>query len=457
MIRGLALVLKSNRPLVCLLSLLLVACGASGPEAAANPERVILVVVDTLRRDALAVYGGKTPTPNSDALARRGQVFSNALASYHQTSMSMGSLFTGRTPSIEFGSLERPLFWTGETWCGMTRFSSERGDETCVPETLPTLAERLRTVGYETIGIASNQFLYEPSGFSRGFDTWVEVGEHPPKKGAIERFEIQHGPQTRHAAFVNEAVSEVLSRRNSDRFFLYVHFMDVHDYGFTRDATGAAPSPVRDYGRAVARLDDAFGVLVDRLEADGLLEDALVVLTSDHGERLDEAHAIAGRPGHVGNPSFQELLEVPLIVAPATALDANAPVRTEDVHRLILEAVGAEDPPASDLRPDELLLSETEYRTYLDGRFKSVVRRRDGYHHLFDLDADPDERRDLAGQRPEIADVHRARVDELSERMSSRKVVLERISAEARARLEALGYALEPGQAPEPAATQPGS
>ena len=77
--------------------MLLLACA---PEPT-PPQRIVLVVVDTLRRDALGCYGAPQPTPHIDALARRGQRFERALASYHQTSMSMAALFTGRTPSIE--------------------------------------------------------------------------------------------------------------------------------------------------------------------------------------------------------------------------------------------------------------------------------------------------------------------------------------------------------------------
>ena len=58
------------------------------------PERIILIVVDTLRRDHVSVYGPRVSTPQIDALAKRGQVFSDLTAAYHQTTMSMAGLFT---------------------------------------------------------------------------------------------------------------------------------------------------------------------------------------------------------------------------------------------------------------------------------------------------------------------------------------------------------------------------
>jgi arylsulfatase A-like enzyme len=408
----------------------LTACGGTRDAKAPPPERVVLVVVDTLRRDHLGCYGSANPTPNIDALAARGQRFSNYTAAFHQTSMSMGALFTGRTPSLEFNRVERPLFWNSSTWCGLNRFAA-KGDDLCLPPTLPTLAEALREAGYRTIGIASNQFLYEPSGFSRGFDDWVEVGKKPEADGALARLKLPDASKTRYFGPVNRAALEALDRRESDRFFLYVHYMDVHDYGNT--ASGR-------YAKGVRSVDWAVGDLLAALAERELLEGAVVILTSDHGERLGERHAVPGKPGHTGNPSFQEVLAVPLIVAPATRRDPAVFLRTQDLFGLILEIVGGVAETDADLQADELYLSETEYRTYLHGRWKSAVRRSDGQTLLFDLEADPGEQRDVAGEHPEVAERHRARTDELSERLSARRAVLERLSEDDRERLRALGY-----------------
>ena len=65
---------------------------------------------------------------------------------------------------------------------------------------MPTLAEALRDAGYWTIGVASNQFLYEPSGFSRGFDDWVEVDDRPPVAGAASRRNLANAHQLAHLA-----------------------------------------------------------------------------------------------------------------------------------------------------------------------------------------------------------------------------------------------------------------
>jgi arylsulfatase A-like enzyme len=419
----------------CALALLAagaLACdGRSRGKSEAPPERLILILVDTLRRDYLSCYGSANPTPNIDALAARGQRYTNFTASFHQTSMSMGTLFTGKTPSIEFNRVERPLFWNSSSWCGLNRFAKKGEEDLCIPPSVPTLAESVRDAGYWTIGIATNQFLYEPSGFSRGFEDWVEVGKKPPTMGPLARFTLPDASKTRFFGLVNRAALEAVDRRPNDRFFLYVHYMDVHDYG----RRGVLP-----YAKAVTSVDWAIGDLLAELDHRKLLDAAVVIVTSDHGERLRERHAVRGKPGHTGNPSFQEVLEVPLIIAPAIDRDPDAFLRTQDLFHVIQEIAGAHSPPSPELADDELFLTETQYRTYLRGRWKSALRREDGALYLFDLEGDPGETRDVAAANPDVVAAHRRRIDELGEALSARRAVVERLSDEDRERLQALGY-----------------
>jgi uncharacterized sulfatase len=390
-------------------------------------------VIDTLRRDHLSAYGGKTPTPNLDALAARGQLFQNAVASFHQTSMSMAAIFTGRTPSIESGTPGEPLPWNGTTWCGMARFRTGDADP-CIPRSLPTLGERMREAGYHTIGIASNQFLYEPSGFSRGFDAWVEVDERRPTTGQASRVGVENPWRSRHWTSVQRALEKALDERRSDRFFLYVHYVDVHDWRFQRVS----------YAEAVRTADEAFGHLVARLDAEGLLDGAVVVLTSDHGERLGEAHGIPGEfpnsYGHYGNPSWEEELQVPLIVAPAVFAEPRRLVRTQDLHALLLEIAGRAPEPAADTRPDELFVGEIHYRTYREGRFKTAVQRTTGRAFLYDLEADPDEQNDLSKAHALRVLAHRNRLNELTRELAAAPAPRRELSDEEKGRLRALGY-----------------
>ena len=396
-------------------------------------ERIVLIVVDTLRRDHVSVYGEGDLTPRIDSLAARGQVFTDARAAFHQTTMSMGSLFTGRTPSLETSDPAKSLSWNGDTWCGMARFASGGGGEACIPATLPTLGERMRDAGYWTIGVASNQFMFGAAGFSRGFDDWVEVGS-PDRPIERPREERRHLSELRSWEPVTKAAIAALGRRPRDRFFLFVHFMDVHDYHYTKVA----------YPAAVRVLDSAVGVLLDELEAQDLLEGATVILTADHGERLREVHGLRGRPGHYGNPAFQEVLEIPLIIAPPVVDDPGAPVRTQDLHHLLRTLAGeAHEAHETDweLQPGEHYLSERRFRTYLDGRWKSTVRRRDDRLFLFDLEADPRETVNAAHLHPEVVEAHRRRIDSLTRALAIQTRRGDReLSEQERRTLEALGY-----------------
>jgi arylsulfatase A-like enzyme len=398
-----------------------------------GPERIVFVVIDTLRRDHVSAYGGRVETPNLDALAARGQRFENAVASFHQTSMSMAAIFTGRTPSIETGTPGETLPWNGATWCGLARFRSGE-DDGCVPRSLVTLAERMREAGYGTIGVASNQFLYEPSGFSRGFDDWTEVDERKAATGRASRVGVANPWKSRHWTAVQRGVEQALARRRSDRFFLYVHYVDVHDWRFQKIP----------YAEGVRVADAALGRLLATLGSEGLLEGAVVVVTADHGERLGEAHGIPGEVpnsyGHYGNPSWEEELRVPLIVAPPVFADTKRLVRSQDFHALLLEIAGLAPAPAADTRPDELYVGELHYRTYREGRYKTTVQRSSGRAFLYDLEADPGEQHDLAGSHALRVLAHRNRINELTRELAAAPAPRRELSEDEKERLRALGY-----------------
>ena len=401
----------------------LAACARPAP-----PERIVLVVIDTLRRDALGSYGGQVPTPELDAVAARGVALPGMTSAFHQTTASMAALFTGRTPSLETGDASEPLPWTGETWCGMARFGAPGAP--CIPESLPTLAQRMHDAGYWTIGVLSNELMHAPSGFGRGFDDLVEVGALPEPGTPPWR--------ARSWKRVHAAASSAVDRRLGDRFFLYVHYMDVHDYAERGDA----------YADGVREADAGVGALLAHLEERGLLEGSVVVVTADHGEHLGEKHPPFPNRAlelHYGNPSYEELLAVPLLVSPADAAGKTPPRTTRELHAWLLRLAGAQPDAAKDGEPapDELFVSEAAYRTYRRDGWKSAFDRKLGRAVLFDLGSDPHEQRDLSATRSDVVESHRRRIDELTRELAARGARRAVLSPEERARLSALGY-LEP-------------
>ena len=400
--------------------------------AASRPwKHVFLIVVDTLRRDHVSLYGSAASTPNMERLARNGQVFDAAVSSFHQTTMSTGALFTGRTPSLERADGGR-MHWNGDTWCGLARFAVDETDG-CVPRALPTMAERLSESGYFTLGVVANELIYAPGGYERGFDEWIEIAsEIPPgydANGVIDpSFEAA---RLRVASAVNAALFAALDTRPGDRsLFVYLHYIDVHDHTMNP----------RTYSEMVEKFDDDIGELLDGLEARGLLEQSLLVLTSDHGEALGEIHAVPGNKGHLGNPSFQTLLDVPLITSGVLAEDSSTFVRSQDLFGLILRAVGVEAPPPMDIGRDEQYLSEHAFRTYRQGRWKSTQPRDGGPLVLFDLESDPAESQNVAAGHPEIVTAHQERIKAIASSLASRGEEPARLKPSDEERLRRLGY-----------------
>jgi arylsulfatase A-like enzyme len=412
------------------LLLALLCLAGCGPAADGTPARIVLIVVDTLRADALGDEGGFS-TPNMDALAAAGDVFLQAFGSYYQTPMSMGAMFTGRTPSLEGGDLEDVLPFSRFSWCGLERLR-EKTDRFCIPESVPTLAERMREAGYATIGVTSNLLLFPPHGLHRGFDDWQAIPSWRPREGVAGR-SIEDHKAARAGAAVNRAVEAALDRRTGDHFFLYAHYMDAHDYdAFGREA----------YARGVERADAAIGALLTALEQRGLRKGTVFVLTADHGERLGERHFTPGTISHGGNPSFEEVLRIPLVVSPSRRLDTTRMIRTQDVFGLVLTLAGAEVERPHEHEPahDELFIAEPRYRTYRHGRFKSYVERESGTHVLVDLAADPDETRDVASDHPDVVRSHTARIEALATALSAGDGAHPRTMQEDERRLRALGY-----------------
>ena len=395
-------------------------------------DRVVLIVVDTLRRDHLSLYSGAAETPAIDGLADRGAATPAAHASYHQTTMSMAAMFTGRVPALEWDAGPVPAFTFHRTsWCGMRRFG-KRGDA-CIPASVPTLAAQFQGAGYETLGIASNPLLHAPAGYHRGFDTWQEVG-HLGRIGPGAPPRVLAG--SRDASVVQAAVEDVLGARRTNRFFLYVHFMDAHDWWLAGRPSYVAGVEASDAG--VARL-------LERLEEENLLEGTLVILTADHGEMLPGDPVLVAQQGHFGNPSFEPVLDVPFIVAPAVDLAAaSGVIRTDQFATRILDWAGVSPADEFAIQPilarDETFTSETGWRTYRKGHWKSAWRRDGTTAHLFDLNRG--ESQDLANRHPEILEQHRLRIEAIRSGLGGREPdTTTKLSPEAHELLRALGYA----------------
>jgi hypothetical protein len=127
-------------------------------------------------------------------------------------------------------------------------------------------------------------------------------------------------------------------------------------------------------------------------------------------------------------------------VAPARGGDPDRFLRTQDMFGLLLEIAGVRREASHDLEPDEHYVGEARYRTYRKGRWKSFLRRSDGRHFLYDLEADPLEKSDVAARFPGVTTAHAERIEQLTRSLAASGVPQRELSEAERERLRALGY-----------------
>jgi arylsulfatase A-like enzyme len=437
---------------------------------------VILVSIDTLRPDRLGCYGNPRPTsPNIDSFADQSVFFAEAIAQAPSTLPSHASMFTSLLPEHHGAFFSR---------------------RTPLPASIPTLATELRTAGYRTAAFTGGGQIAPEFGLDRGFDTYeVNLGgsdfesavraglgwlDEDPGKPAflfLHTYEVHHPftpDPTLLAVFDNgydgplpaEISKDLLYRINTDEIAIT-----------DRDLAHI----VAAYDAEIRSVDSAFGRLLAGLGELGLFDDSLFIFTSDHGEEFGE-HGVVGWHSHT---LFDELLRVPLLIRfPGErdgGLSIEEQVRLLDLAPTVLAAVGIAAPPAFqgvdlarvigglptplpavsqlDLPAGETELSLrtrrwklyprralagdpfTEHEPPLAVRFRNLLNRWRSPFALFDLRADPGERRDLVERNQQIASSLSRTLDALAEarpRPTPEPTVVVDLATEER--LRALGY-----------------
>jgi len=442
----------------------------------APPPNVLIVVLDTVRADRLSAYGyPKETSPRLEALAAEGRLYERAYSTSSWTAPAHASLFTGLYPAAHRTTQEN---WT---------LSAE----------LVTLAEVFAAHGYETVGIVSNPMLSTERGFDQGFQryhpSWSQADELRRQPNWISTREVERFLFTRAVdrpffAFVNlngahspyDSCGPECDRWVVDREIAQ-HSSDWHAYYLGR----REPNPAdlahigQRYDAELRRVDAFVGKIIDSLEQTGVLDDTIVVVTSDHGENL-------GDHGHVDHvfTLYESTTRIPLIVRFPRAFEPGTrdalPAQLPDVHATLLALTGfAEEAPdqqgvdlrAPRARADRPLLleyakpvqslsivrywaNEAEQRRLerwnrslgatIDRGYKLIVAS-DGERELYDLRSDPDETKNLIGEASEagrIATLTR-RLDELRTTYAEARVAPAEpapLEEETRRALEAIGY-----------------
>ena len=411
---------------------------ASPVLAGADRPNILLIVMDTVHADHLAVYGyERDTTPNLRDLARDSMVYANAISASDITLTSHASLFTGMYPS-----------WHG-AYCDPQNAPYGRA----VSNRYPTLAELLRSGGYQTTGVAANLYLRADFGLERGFDRF-RIPRPVPLLAAENAYMLRRGLRRELSLLFDTAQFDRLYALgediNTELFgelaaqskpgtpaFIFVNYMDAHfpyvppapydsqypgrrsamtQYALEAEqkilvsgngvAPGYRPHCVSQYDGGIAYVDHQVGEVVKWLKHRGSYDNTMIVVTSDHGEAFGERH----RVGHANSP-YQNLLHVALVVKyphQAHRGTESRPVSLTDVAPTILETVGMAVPQTMQGRSltapaDREIYSETfpcpvahspdcpngcTARAIFSWPYK-FISTSNGHRELFDLSADP--------------------------------------------------------------------
>lgn len=379
---------------------------------------VVFVLVDMLRADRLSTYGyERTTSPILDTLAESAIVFENVTAQSSWTKTSMASLWTGTYPSTN----------------GIARY--QHG----LPGSVSSPAEILREAGFRTVGIWRNGWVAPNFGFGQGFDLYYKPVARKPQDGlrqdnpsAFQLGGSDHDLTRSAVAFLENAPES--------RFLLYLHYMDVHQYVYDDSADfGTAYSDI--YDNSIHWVDRNLGTLWAILQREGLMENTIFVVASDHGEEFGEH----GGEGHA-RTLYREVTHVPLVMALPFRLEegirVSSPVENVDIWPTLLDllglpplpgaqgrslvplieaaAQGAE--PADGSRPRYAQIDRTwgghvkvpnPLVTVAEGGFRLFHEAQNpGEEQLYDLESDPWEQHDVSEQHPEQVERLMTRLDE---------------------------------------------
>lgn len=318
-----------------------------------RPRRLnsILVSIDTLRPDHLGCYGyERASSPTIDRLAGEGVCFKSAFSSTTWTLPAHLAMLTS-LPDLVHGVVSEAFL---------------------LDEKRITLAEMLKKEGYKTYGVFTGPFLLPRWGFNQGFDKYIDATLYDKALEGAEMLNAAERGRTTPGAM--EEVKTILESNKNHPFFLFLHLFDVHpdfdppppydtlfDPDYQGDISGKnimnnpqinKDMPERDLEHLQALYDgeiryvDEHGIarLLDLLSENKLLENTLLIITSDHGEEFFE-HGVFGHRQNL----FDTTLRIPLIFwCPqlfAAGKTVERQVRIIDIMPTILDLIGLSQSP----------------------------------------------------------------------------------------------------------------
>ena len=407
---------------------------------------LIFIIIDTCRPDRLGCYGyEKKVSPAIDALARDGILFSSVVCQAPITMPSHASIMTALYPPAH-GVRDNGRFRLDESF--------------------PTLAEMLKRAGYVTGAVVGSFVLDSRFGLDQGFDFYGDTFAKPASRRLCRAGWQGHevGIFERSAEEVTLEALRWLEECPEQPFFLFIHYYDPHQ-PLCPPRRYRERFPENPYDGEIAFVDDCLGYLVRYLENSGLAENALLVVTSDHGESLGEH----GYRGHAG-VLYEQTLLIPWIIRDPQTSDPGKVIRQQvesvDILPTTLEMLGIFPPPdihgksrasllkAGSKTGNAFSYSETLFPRLRGGRSELYSLRSPAWkliravspegeikHSLYHLEQDPSESVDLASRRPEKLAQLSAQLEKFKKfEISPRFRYMISMDAETKNKLRALGY-----------------
>ncbi len=389
---------------------------------------VLLVTIDTLRADHLPSYGyTKIRTPNLDQFANESLVFEDAIAHVPMTLPSHISILTGLLPPSH-GVRDNARF--------------------ILDSKVDTIAEILKSKGYQTAAFVSAFVLDSQFGLDQGFDMYSD-------NFTLVEARVDSTHVARRAEETEVETESWLKQNSSKQFFLWVHYHDPHD-------PYDAPEPYKKeyaaspYDGEIAYTDSVFGKLINLLDQLQLKEKTIIVMTSDHGEGLGEhkeqSHSIF---------IYNATQHVPLMIRLPNGKGKRIKgvVSQIDIAPTILEWLGLH--PDQQMQGKSLIpliegKEQTKRVAYSESIFpqlhygfsplKAISTEEYKFidaptPELYDRKNDRSELKNLMGEKPQIGNALRKQLDEIVQ-SSSQEISkqAQKIDPETEEKLRALGY-----------------
>jgi len=391
---------------------------------------VLFILIDTLRAERMSAYGyERDTTPVLKNLSQAGIRFDRHLAQSSWTKASMASMWTSFFP----------------TRTGIVKFDD------IIPDAAKLPAEVFTEAGFRTIGLYRNGWVSPVFGFGQGFEVYKKpiVSRASRSIAADDPISQDRGTDEE----IIRAATEFLriEGKAEQRWFLYLHLMDVHEYTYDEASAIFGSSYSDIYDNSILWTDTSIDILLGTMMDWGLLRNTIVVIASDHGEAFRER-------GHEGHARFvyKETTETPFIMLLPFRLENGGIVvhsrsRNVDIYPTLYDLLGIEPPveiadaDGVSLLPDILAAgrgqtSEEAYQreafshlrqgwgqrtkanmkstfalTSGDLRYVKQTIGDEPIEELFDARSDPSELKDFSKERSEDFESMRQRASELAE------------------------------------------